>query len=395
MIFHIGFFVGTCLLILTVPGTLELLVLTVAGMLPARRIKRRVRATEYRIAVIVPAHNEELTIGRCVTSLLSADRSCIGLEVMVVADNCDDQTAKAAVESGASVRIRENRTLRGKGYALDFAFRDLASGGWDAYAVVDADTEVANNFLTEIAANLAAGAAALQCRYLVRNSRESVRTRLMSIAVGAFNVLRLRGRDRLALSCGLLGNGFALSAATLSAVPYTANSIVEDLEYHLALVSAGRKVMFVDTTAVYGDMPSTGSGVSNQRARWEGGRFRMIREKAPQLFRSILAGQPSLIEPLGELLLLPIALHTLLLLLAAATPSWPVRAAAVASLGLVGLHLVAAIFVTGGGVQDVACLFAAPFYLIWKVLMIPRILKSARPETAWVRTERALPRNLP
>ena len=77
------------------------------------------------------------------------------------------------------------------------------------------------------------------------------------------------------------------------------------------------------------------------------------------------------------------------------TPSWPVRAAAVASLGLVGLHLVAAIAVAGGGIQDIGCLFAAPFYLIWKVLMIPRILKSARSETAWVRTDRALPRNLP
>ena len=57
---------------------------------------------------------------------------------------------------------------------------------------------------------LRSGADAVQCRYLVRNAGASVRTRLMSIALRAFNVLRARGRDGLGLSCGIYGNGFGL-----------------------------------------------------------------------------------------------------------------------------------------------------------------------------------------
>jgi cellulose synthase/poly-beta-1,6-N-acetylglucosamine synthase-like glycosyltransferase len=178
-------------------------------------------------------------------------------------------------------------------------------------------------------------------------------------------------------------------------VPYTASSVVEDLEYHLALIDAGKRVRFVDSTSVYGDMPVAGAGVNTQRTRWEGGRFRMLREKTPQLIRRIFRGQASFVEPCLDLLLLPLAFHTCFLLVAAATPFWPVRAVALSGLAIVALHLAAAIAVTGGGLQDVAALLAAPFYVVWKILLIPRLVKSAHAKTVWTRTERAAQRNLP
>src|SRR6185369_8853223 len=125
---------------------------------------------------------------------------------------------------------------------------------------------------------------------------------------------------RWGLSVGILGNGFALTGETLRAVPYDARSVVEDLEYHLRLVRAGSRVRFAATTSVWGEMPAGGSGVTTQRARWEGGRFRMIAEQAPALFREVLAGRLTLLEPLLELLLLPLALHVALLLLVLLLP---------------------------------------------------------------------------
>jgi hypothetical protein len=81
----------------------------------------------------------------------------------------------------------------------------------------------------------AGGADAVQCRYTTLNVDASLRTRLMNVSLMAFNALRPRGRSAMGLSAGILGNGFALSAETLRPVPYTADSVVEDLEYHLLL----------------------------------------------------------------------------------------------------------------------------------------------------------------
>ncbi len=386
---------GALLALITLPGTIELLLLTVGGVLPFRRRTATPSSSKYRLAVVVPAHNEEVHIARCVQSLQAADRTGVDLGVFVIADNCEDQTAATANAAGAQVLVRTNPLERGKGYALDFAFRALLPQGWQAFAVVDADSEIAPNFLTGLAAALVRGAAAVQCRYTVRNSRESIRTRLMRVANAAFNVLRPRGRERYGLSAGIYGNGFALAAGTLHSVPYTASSLVEDLEYHLALIDAGLRVRFVDSTSVYGDMPVAGAGVKTQRTRWEGGRFRMLREKAPRLMGKIFRGQFTFLEPCLDLLLLPLAFHVTLLLAAAFTPYGPVRAIAVAGLAIVVLHLAAAIVVIGGGAQDVAALLTAPFYIVWKILLIPRLARSAGAKSVWSRTERAPQRNIP
>jgi cellulose synthase/poly-beta-1,6-N-acetylglucosamine synthase-like glycosyltransferase len=395
MIRHLIVAAGLCLALITFPGTVELLVLSVAGVLPRRRRPHGKSTTGFKLAVVVPAHNEEQHIARCVKSLFAAERSLIDLDVVVIADNCDDNTADEARCAGAVVLVRTNPQERGKGYALDYAFHTLGAERWDAFAVVDADSEVAANFLKELCSAMSAGAAAAQSRYLVRNAGESVRTRLMKVAGAAFNVLRPRGRDRCGLSAGIYGNGFVLSAETLRAVPYTASSLVEDFEYHIALVEAGIKVRFVDNTAVYGDMPVSGAGVKTQRTRWEGGRFRLIREKTLPLLGEVFRGKLALLEPCLDLLLLPLAFHVCLLLLAALTPFGPVRAAAIFGLCVVAFHLAAAIAVVGGGLQDLVVLLAAPLYIVWKLLLIPRLARSSSAKATWARTERAAQRNAP
>jgi hypothetical protein len=121
----------------------------------------------------------------------------------------------------------------------------------------------------------------------------------------------------------------------------------------------------------------------------------MIREKTLSLAAKVLRGRFRLLEPCLDLLLLPLAFHVCLLLLAAATPYWPVRAVGLFGLGVVVFHLAAAIIVTGGGFADVAALLAAPFYVGWKILLIPRLARSSGAKAAWARTERAAQRNIP
>jgi len=390
---------GTLLALATLPGTLELLLLTIGGLLPPRRRgDGRSAGSAVRLAVVVPAHNEESGIARCVAGLSAAAREAVGpawdnrpdgpLAIVVVADNCADATAARAREAGARVLERTDTERRGKGYALEFAFGRLLAEGYDAVAVVDADTVVEPNVLAAMCGLLAEGADAVQTRYGVLNAAASLRTRLMNVALLAFNVLRPRGRERWGLSVGIFGNGFALARGTLAAVPYDAHSVVEDLEYHLRLVRAGRAVRFADAATVRADMPVGGRGVETQRARWEGGRFRMIIDTVPMLAGAVVRGQWRLLEPLFELLLLPLAFHVALLVLTALVPFAPSQWYALAAIALVALHVVAGIVVGGGSWRDLAALAVAPAYVVWKLALAPAIARASRRKTEWVRTER-------
>jgi cellulose synthase/poly-beta-1,6-N-acetylglucosamine synthase-like glycosyltransferase len=378
---------GAIAAIASIPGSIELLLLSTASLLPARRSATR-NSAPWRVAIVVPAHNERLGIASCIRSLLSASRDDMHADVVVVADNCTDDTAAVACAAGAFVLERTNALERGKGHALHFAFTHLAPQGYDCVLVVDADSEVAPNFIEEAAGAMRDGAQAVQARYLVRNLQESTRTRLMGLALRAFNVVRPLGREHLGLSVGILGNGFGLRSETLQAVPYLASSVVEDLEYHLSLVRSGRRVAFINTSTVYGEMPVKGKGAETQRSRWEGGRLRMMLQHSPALLLDVLRGRLRCLEPLLELLLLPLAFHVTLLLLAATVPIPIVREAGVAGLAVVLLHLAAAIVVGGGDWRDVTTLAAAPFYVLWKLMLIPATLRNARSNQEWVRTGR-------
>jgi cellulose synthase/poly-beta-1,6-N-acetylglucosamine synthase-like glycosyltransferase len=377
---------GLLLALLVVPGAVWLGVLTLAGV-RAPRAPRPCPAPG-RLAIVVPAHNEESRLPRTLASLLAECRRDGGAEVVVVADNCTDATAATAAREGARVLVRHDGSKRGKGYALDFAFRTLLAEEFRYFVVVDADSALDEGFLDAIRRRFAAGADAVQARYTVLNADDSVRTRFMEIALAAFNDLRPRARAALGFSAGLLGNGFALRREVLEALPYAAGSIVEDVEYHLVLVFHGVTVAFADEARVRGEMPAGGAGVRQQRVRWEGGRLRMLLEHAPGLLRDVLHGRWRSLEPLADLLLPPLAYHAALAGLLVLLPFAWSRALGAAVLAVIAAHTLAAAVVCRLPVRHLLALAFAPLYVAWKIVLLPATLAAAAREHPWVRTAR-------
>lgn len=373
---------------LSLPGTIELAALTLGSLLPRSPRRGDPRGCG-KLAVVVPAHDEERGIAACVRSLKRCAPPPNEARIVVIADNCSDATAARAREAGAEVIERDDRERRGKGYALEVAFAHvLEDPAVEAVLVVDADTEVDPGFLVATASAFAAGADGVQSRYLVGNPEAGPKARLMNVAFLAFNVARPRARERFGLSVGILGNGFGLHRRVLEALPYTARSVVEDLEYHLMLVRKGFAVRFVEETFVRADMPTSEQGIETQRARWEGGRFRMIREHAPALVRDVLAGKLKMLEPLGELLLLPLATHVGTLLCVLVVPFPPTQLYAAGGLALVGAHVLSALWVGGGTAEDFSALARAPLYVVEKAIKLPSMLRASRKDQPWIRTAR-------
>lgn len=381
---------GCLLAIPALPGTIELAWLTLGGILPPRPTVPPTAggAAALRFCFVVPAHDEGRGVADCVVSLSQCETGPHRLTIVVVADNCSDDTARQAESAGARVLVRHDPERRGKGHALAHAFDRLLREDHDVFIVVDADSRVEQNLLLAMAPLFAAGADAAQCRYLASNPEATLRTRLMHVAWLAFNILRLRGREYWGCSVGILGNGFALSRKALENVPFDADSIAEDLEYHIRFVESGRRVRFCEATTVWAPAPSTGAVASAQRARWEGGRFRMMKERLPSLFSGIVRGQWRLIEPALDLLLLPLAFHVLLLLALALVPWAPARWLGFGGLAVVGLHVMAALHIGKAGWREWLALATAPFYIVWKLTLGKRLVSAASKNAAWVRTER-------
>jgi 1,2-diacylglycerol 3-beta-glucosyltransferase len=387
--------VNLILLVLALPATavsLYLLILTLLSRAPppALRSSRRLR-----FDIIVPAHNEAAVIEGVVASLRNLDWPENGFRVLVVADNCTDSTAALARAAGAEVLERHDTMHRGKGYALDFAFRTSQAYGW-AYAVVvvDADTEVSPNLLEAFAARIEGGAKVMQAHYRVLNPQDSWRTRLMTIAMTSFHRVRSRARERLRLSCGLRGNGWCITHRLLRQVPYRAYSLTEDIEYGIDLGLAGHRVRYADDAHVAATMVSGEQAARTQRQRWEDGRWTLIRSKTLPLLRTVLdRGDRVCLDLAFDLLVPPLSYVAInvcaLILLAGVALLWEPSAASWLWLGLacgmsLALYVLRGWQLSGVGFRGLADLVYAPFFVLWKVLAM---LRPNRP-AEWVRTKR-------
>jgi GT2 family glycosyltransferase len=382
--------IGIVLALAALPLLAELLVLTIASLLPRARAERSDGAAEaFPLTVVVPAHNEEALIGRCILRLAASAGASVDL--VVIAHNCTDATAVEAEAAGARVLVLNDPEHNGKGCALSLGFAEALVGPSRAVLVVDADSVVSPGLIQAVRQKFLTGAQAVQCRYEVLNGDENSRTRLMKLAFQGFNVIRPRGRERLGLSAGILGNGFALHRDVLMRIPYGAYSVVEDLEYHLALVRSGIRVEFVDMATVSGEMPRSNQGASTQRARWEGGRRRMMRRWAPELMGDVVRGRVRLIEPLLDLLSAPIATEVCLLLIAACLPVAWLRLYALAGLIVIAFHVTAAGACGSGLRGTMRVLATVPAYIFWKLRILPEVWRASHADSAWVRTARGTP----
>ena len=114
----------------------------------------------------------------------------------------------------------------------------------------------------------------------------------------------------------------------------------------------------------------------------------MLAEHVPKLLVQVLTGKLRMLEPLLELLLLPLAFHALLLLPLPFLGGWQALYG-LGALALVLVHVLLAIAVGGGGAPEYAALCRAPFYVLWKLRLLPKLLRTASRKAGWERTQRA------
>ncbi len=137
-------------------GVASLLFLLLAALAGRRRSAPPVTGSPLFLAVIVPAHDEALVLNGTLESLLAQTYPRDRFEIVVVADNCTDGTAALARLHPVTVLERSHATERGKGYALNHAVSYLLGqpSPPDGFVIVDADTQVALDFLMLISARL-------------------------------------------------------------------------------------------------------------------------------------------------------------------------------------------------------------------------------------------------
>jgi cellulose synthase/poly-beta-1,6-N-acetylglucosamine synthase-like glycosyltransferase len=315
--------------------------------------------------------------------------------LVVVADNCTDDTAHRAARAQAEVLERAEVRLQGKGHALAWGFeRVLADPEIDAVVVVDADCRVSLNLLSALGAAIGGGAGVAQARYLVSNGRASGASAIRAAGFALANVTRPLGRSALGLSAGLVGSGMAFSREVLERHPWQAFSFAEDREQHLSLVLGGWRVAFVNEAWVSSEMPTSFAASAAQQARWESGRWALARRASwPLLRRAIITRDLSALDAALEPLIPPQTLLATANLAAlglfvlggrSRRAVWPLG-----NLLAQGASVVFALRIVEAPASLYRALLTLPAFMLRRLALMARV-SSGRGPRNWVRTDRTV-----
>ena len=244
------------------------------------------------VTVVVPAHNEAQLIARCLDSLRRQSYPSERYDIVVVADNCSDDTAARAQACGATVLTHDD-AAGGKGRALRWATDRILGErpGVQAIVVVDADSVVENDMLSALVTKFEDGADAVQGEYLGLNEDGSARSELRAAAFLLYHRVRLGGRASLGLPCHLVGNGMLFSRRLLETHPWDAFTNTEDLEYSIDLRLAGVRPVYASQARLCAPVSGRGRAAQVQKMRWEGGRFHIVRTRLPKLLTAVFVRQ--------------------------------------------------------------------------------------------------------
>ncbi len=364
-----------------------------AACLPRRR-STPVPARPPRLAVLVPAHDEEEALPAALRTI--APELAQGDRLVVVAHNCRDRTAEVARAAGAEVVEARDGGDAGKPAALRAGLAHLERDPPEVVAIVDADCRVVRGALGILAGAAAAYGSPVQGDYRFAAGERSGVGSLSAVALLVKNVVRPTGLANLGLPCLLNGAGSAYPFDQLRSAPQGQGSIAEDYQLAIDLALAGHPTRFVPEARVESVLPVRRRPAFSQRRRWEHGHLALLCSVSPRLIARGLARRSMALLCLGlDLLVPPLALLVWCWSLSAAVAvvdllaSGSARSAVLSATAgaLLAAGTLAGLWRFAGARAAFATVFRVPAYLAWKLPLY--LAFPFRRETRWRKTERS------
>ena len=385
------FFVWLALLIIALP-ILFLLLQVLAAIWPKKSTISAVTHSTIRpsIAVIMPAHNESLVISQSIKSILSQ----LGKQdqLLVVADNCSDDTATIAKNLSAQVIERTNLNARGKSYALDYGIQHLKLCPPQVLVIIDADCIVEKGAIDKLVVACAAKQRPIQALYLMEPpANPSLKARVAAFAWVVKNKVRPLGLNRLGMPCQLMGTGMAFLWQDIVEVNLASGHIVEDMKLGVDLTRANKPPLFLPDALVTSVFPPSDEATKTQRARWEHGHLSVIVSEVPSLLvEAFKTKNLAMLALAFDLLVPPLAVLVLLCFILFIVSFGLSSQAALFMAGLLLMALFAAVLLAwlffGREVINFKQLCYAPIYALIKIPLYIKFFVNRQVD--WVRSKR-------
>ena len=266
---------------------------SIIGLFFTRKFKRAEKQHKY--GIVIAARNEEAVIGNLLDSINKQDYPKELVTVFVVADNCDDNTAKVAREKGAICYERFNTEERTKGFALRFLFenieKDYGTDSFEGYFVFDADNLLKKDYISRMNDSFDEGCKIITSYRNTKNFNES-----WIASTYALHWLRSIRSNHMAraffhLATNIQGTVFLFSNEIVKD-GWNYTSLTEDRALTADSVVNGYEITYNDEAVFYDEQPNDLKIAIRQRIRWAKGHLLAFKDSGWGLVKNIFFANP-------------------------------------------------------------------------------------------------------
>jgi peptidoglycan-N-acetylglucosamine deacetylase len=269
----IVFFVGDVLM------SARLIIIGVFAIIDRLRTRKNFAGPDYapRVAVLIPAYNEEKVIVRTIRSVMMSTYK--NIRIIVIDDGSTDRTYDVAREAYpkdiASGRLTVlTKPNGGKADALNFALERIDE---EIYLGIDADGVIAHDAITNLVphfANPRIGAVAGNAKV---GNRVNLWTRWQALEYITSQNFERRALDLFDVVMVVPGAiGAWRTAAVQAGHGYHSNTVAEDADLTMNLLEQGYCVIYEDRALAFTEAPVNADGLIRQRFRWSFGILQAI-----------------------------------------------------------------------------------------------------------------------
>ena len=271
--------------------SIHYLIYFVLGIFFTRKFKKS--DINHKYGIVIAARNEENVIGNLLDSIKKQDYPKELLTVFVVADNCNDNTAKIVRDKGYICYERFDNKNKTKGFALKFLFeqieKDYGIQSFEGYFVFDADNLLKQDYISKMNDAFSSGEKIITSFRNTKNFGEN----FISSSYGIHWIRSIRtmhrARSLLHLATNIQGTGF-LFASEIVKDGWKYTSLTEDRAMTADCVKDGYMISYQDEAIFYDEQPTKVKIALRQRLRWSKGLLLAFIESGPKLFLNIFFG---------------------------------------------------------------------------------------------------------
>jgi cellulose synthase/poly-beta-1,6-N-acetylglucosamine synthase-like glycosyltransferase/peptidoglycan/xylan/chitin deacetylase (PgdA/CDA1 family) len=261
-----------------------------------------------KIAVLIPAYNEEKVIERTIQGALDSDYP--NLRVIVIDDGSKDRTleiARAAFrrEEAAGKVIILTKPNGGKAEALNFGLEHIEDA--ELFVGIDADTIIAPDAIARMVPHFLNPKVAAVAGNAKVGNRVNLWTRWQALEYITSQNFERRALNTMGAVSVVPG---AIGAWRVKPVReaggYHVDTVAEDADLTMALLKNGYRVEYEDLALAFTEAPTNANGLMRQRFRWSFGILQAVWKHSDVFARKGVLGWIALPNILIFQILLPI-----------------------------------------------------------------------------------------